>query len=208
MHAPAIPSPPLPSQYLADPVRIVRPLAHGQLHAAHGLGLLPGPSGTESAVAHPGRVDAHEADAIQREPDRRAVAVDQAAALERVADDGQALRPGGVAAPELDEREEDVVVGVEGALLYEDARRQRAVVAARAAARRREEAEEGVGDGEVVVAPRLGEFCLLAGWAAAVGLGHVFGEGEMTPLARYIGNLFGCCNSPGKHQDCSLILTE
>ena len=81
-------------------------------------------------------------------------------ALERVADNGHALGPDGVvAAPKLDEGEEDVVIRVQGAFLEEDAAIAVAVVG--------EETKIGVRDGEVMVASGLGQWRLFACRAAA-----------------------------------------
>lgn len=66
-------------------------------------------------------VGAEEFDVVEREPDRGAVEVDEPPPLEGVADDGQVLRPDAVDAPEEREGEEDVVVGIQGAVFDEDA---------------------------------------------------------------------------------------
>lgn len=73
---------------------------------------------------HARRIDPHKRHARRRnEADGGAVCRDQTPALEGVADDGELCRPGGMpcTAPELDEREEDVLVRVEGALFELDA---------------------------------------------------------------------------------------
>ena len=80
----------------------------------------------------------------------------EARALEGVADDCEARGPGGVQAVEGQEREQDVVVRVQGALLKVDA----------ALGRRGPDVEVVVLCGEVGVAAGLGELCLLPGWGA------------------------------------------
>lgn len=93
-------------------MRIPLPQPQRQLHPQHRLLLPPlGRARTTTAV-HAGRVDPHEADAVEREPDRGAVAVDEPVALEGVADDGEVGWPGGVVVVEGGEGEEDVGVGV------------------------------------------------------------------------------------------------
>lgn len=117
--------------------------------------------------------------------------LDQADALEAVADDGQTPRPDGVGAPEGDEGEEDVVVRVQCAFFEEDARggwwggvgggEDGDWVTSIRSRRRREEVEEVVGGGEVVVAPRFGEAGGRPGWAAVRtdGAGEVSRGGRM-----------------------------
>lgn len=75
--------------------------------------------------------------------------VHQPVSLEGVADDGDALRPGVLRvlrvddAPVVDEGEEDVVVGVQGAFFQEDTVRK----GGSGRAGRRRKVEEGVGEG-------------------------------------------------------------
>jgi hypothetical protein len=134
-------------------MRILLPLPQRQLHAL-------GP------LIRARRTDPHKCHALQRESDSSAVAVDEPRALEPVADEREARRPGAMVPPEQEGREEDVVVRVEGPLFEEDAGVERG---------RGEEEEVRVGEGEVVVAAGFGEEGFFAGWGA--GGGGEGGEG-------------------------------
>ena len=102
------------------------------------------------------------------------MAVHNACALESVADDGEAVRPGGVGAPEDYDAEEDVVVGVQGAVLDQDARVEGdggGVVRCcglRGDRSSGEETEVAVCGGEVGVAVGFRDGRLLARWSAVL----------------------------------------
>lgn len=94
---------------------ILPPLGHGLRDAPERVLVAP--------VQHARGVDADEADAGERVAEGAAVAVDEALALEGVADDGNARRPlaCSVVLPELDQAEEHVVVRVQRPGLAGDA---------------------------------------------------------------------------------------
>lgn len=104
-HAPRVPLPPLAGQALARAVGVLPPLGHGLGDAPERVLVAP--------VQHARGVDADKGHPAERVAEGAAVAVDEALALEGVADDGDARRPGAsVVLPELDQAEEHVVVRV------------------------------------------------------------------------------------------------
>ena len=117
-------------------MRILGPVVSDLCYpGAHGLHLLPRNLLAEAdAVAvvafgggclrrvDAGRVDTHKVYARGREAEGGAVAVDDAAALEGVADDCETAGPGMVLSPEEYEGKEDVIIRVQGAFLQQDAR--------------------------------------------------------------------------------------
>ncbi len=122
---------------------VPRPLLLGGGHARPRHGIVHG-TGGDGRIRH----------ARARKPQRgAAVPVDEARRLERVADDGEGRRPRAERGPEEREAEEDVVVGVERAVLDEDL-----VGGGRAG----EEIPVVVRRGEVGVALRFRELCLAA----------------------------------------------
>lgn len=148
-HAPRVPLPPLAGQALARAVGILSPFGHGLRDAPEGILVAP--------VQHTRGIDADEADAGERVAEGAVVAVDEALALEGVADDGDARRPlSSVVLPELDQAEEHVVVRVQRPRLGHDAA---------GLGRLRQDPKVRVGGREVVVALRLAFLRLLACWA-------------------------------------------
>lgn len=92
---------------------VVLPLGHGLGDARDGIRVGP--------VRHARRVDADEVDAVEREANGAAVAVDEALALEGVADNGDVLRPVVGALPKLNQGEEHVVIRIQRPGLGDDA---------------------------------------------------------------------------------------